>query len=121
MMHTNDSCAITHRGKRYHCNISLAMNLIGGKWKGVILYYLRNQPKRFSELRKNMPDITEMTLSLQLKQLEKDELITRTVKGDKPPVQVSYALTNKGHLLSPILMSLCNWAEVINDENQKMP
>lgn len=120
MMHTTNSCAITYQGKHYHCSISMAMNLIGGKWKGVILYYLLNQPKRFSELKKSMPDITVMTLSLQLKQLEKDELISRTVKGDKPPVHVSYALTEKGQLLSPILLALSDWAKKINHEDGSM-
>ncbi|NUE67515.1 winged helix-turn-helix transcriptional regulator [Snodgrassella sp. ESL0253] len=64
-----------------------------------------------------MPDITEITLSLQLKQLERDGLISqtvKTVKGNKPPMQVSYALADKGQSLSPILMALSEWTKEIN-------
>ncbi|PIT12780.1 winged helix-turn-helix transcriptional regulator [Snodgrassella alvi] len=82
--------------------------------KAITLYYLRNKPKRFGKLSRNMPDITEITLSLQLKQLERDGLISQTVKGDKPPMQVSYALADKGQSLSPILMALSDWAKEIN-------
>ncbi len=113
-MNSINSCAISYLSKNYHCSISLAMNLIGGKWKGLILYYLRDKSQRFGELRKNIPDITEMTLSLQLKQLERDGLISRTVKGDKPPIQVNYALTDKDLSLSPILLALSEWAKAIN-------
>ena len=60
------------KGKKYPCTVSLTMDLVGGKWKAVILYHLKDSEKRYSELRKEMPAITEMTLSLQLKQLEKE-------------------------------------------------
>lgn len=112
MAQTNH-CQISYNVKTYHCSISLAMALIGGKWKGVILYYLKDNEKRFSELKRNIPDITEMTLSLQLKQLEKDGLISRTVAGEKPPIQVSYALTSAGLALTPVLDSLSVWAKDI--------
>ena len=59
--------------KSYPCTVSLAMDLIGGKWKTVILYHLQTGEKRFGELHKAMAGVTEMTLSLQLKQLEKEE------------------------------------------------
>lgn len=117
MTHIN-TCQILHHGKSYHCSISMAMDLIGGKWKGVILYYLKDKNKRFSELRKNIPNITEMTLSLQLKQLEKDGLISRTVEGNKPPLCVTYALTPSGSLLTPILDSLSSWAKDISTNTQ---
>ena len=67
-----NTCEVTFHDKTYHCPISMVMDLIGGKWKTVILYYLKEQSKRFNELKRDMPDITEMTLSLQLKQLEKN-------------------------------------------------
>jgi DNA-binding HxlR family transcriptional regulator len=74
---------------RYMCrdasSISLAVDLIGGKWKAVIRYHLQKEAKCYSALRKEMPAITEMTLSLQLKQLEHDGLVKRKVKGTKPP------------------------------------
>ena len=65
-----ENCEVSFKGKNYPCPISMVMDLIGGRWKGVILYYLQNGAKRFGELKQLMPTITEMTLSLQLKQLE---------------------------------------------------
>ena len=59
--------------KIYPCSVSLAMGIVGGKWKTVILYHLKDGEKRFSELRKELFSVTEMTLSLQLKQLEKTD------------------------------------------------
>lgn len=108
---------IIYNGKHYDCPISMAMDLIGGKWKGVILHYLKNGEKRFNELKKDMPKITEMTLSLQLKQLEKDRLITRQVFGEKPPIKVVYALSPLGHQVCPALAELCSWAFTIAHEN----
>lgn len=97
------------KGKAYPCTVSLAMDLIGGKWKTVILYHLKDEPKRYSELRKEMPAVTEMTLSLQLKQLEKDGLIHRHVYGTKPPVKVVYKLTDFGQSFIPVLEAITNW------------
>jgi DNA-binding HxlR family transcriptional regulator len=97
------------KGKTYPCTVSLTMDLIGGKWKAVILYHLKDQEKRYSELRKEMPAITEMTLSLQLKQLEQDKLVHRKVYGQKPPVKVIYSLTEFGKSLLPVLEAITNW------------
>ena len=96
------------KGKMYPCTVSLTMDLIGGKWKAVILYHLKNGPKRYSELRKEMPSITEMTLSLQLKQLEKDGLVLRKVYGTKPPIKVIYSLTDFGKGFIPVLDAITN-------------
>ncbi|PHM36282.1 transcriptional regulator [Xenorhabdus mauleonii] len=107
---------ISLNGKNYPCFISMAMDLIGGKWKGVILYYLKDKSKRFSEIRKDIPHITEMTLSIQLKKLERDGLILRDVYGDKPPIKVVYSLTDFGKSFKPVFESLSVWAfEVSND------
>ncbi len=73
--------------KQYPCSISLTMRYIGGKWKAVILIHLIEK-KRYSELRKECSIITERTLSLQLKQMEEDGLIKRTVHTSKPPLRV---------------------------------
>ena len=99
----------TYKNKTYYCPISLAMDLVGGKWKGVILYYLLSGEKRFSELKIVIPEITDMTLSIQLKKLEDDGLITRTVFGDKPPLKVLYKLTSLGERIGPALEQLCLW------------
>ena len=109
-------CAIDFvklNGKIYPCTVSLTMDLVGGKWKAVILYHLKNGEKRFSELRKEMPSVTEMTLSIQLKQLEEDGLISRKVYGDKPPIKVIYALTDMGKTFIPVLNAITEWGNHI--------
>jgi len=99
--------------KLFPCTVSLAMDLIGGKWKAVILYHLKNGDKRYSELKKEMPAVTEMTLSLQLKQLEKDGLILRTVHGTKPPIKVVYNLTDFGKSCIPLLNAITEWGNQV--------
>jgi len=95
--------------KSYPCTVSLTMDLVGGKWKAVILYHLKDEAKRYSELRKEMPSVTEMTLSLQLKQLEKDGLVSREVYGKKPPIKVIYKLTDFGQSFVPVLEAITEW------------
>ncbi|WP_307141780.1 helix-turn-helix domain-containing protein [Siphonobacter sp. SORGH_AS_1065] len=102
--------------KTYPCTVSLTMDLVGGKWKVVILYHLRNEPKRYSELRKEIPSVTEMTLSLQLKQLEKDGLLSRKVYGQKPPVKVVYSLTDFGKSFTPVLEAITEWGNKVVSE-----
>ncbi|WP_342644823.1 helix-turn-helix domain-containing protein [Mucilaginibacter sp. CSA2-8R] len=99
--------------KIYSCTVSLTMDLIGGKWKAVILYHLINGPKRYNQLRREMPAVTEMTLSLQLKQLEKDGLLTRSVYGEKPPIKVVYTLTALGQTLIPLLKAITDWGNQV--------
>ncbi|NIG55637.1 helix-turn-helix domain-containing protein [Chitinophaga sp. Cy-1792] len=101
------------KGKSYPCTVSLTMNLVGGKWKAVILYHLKDGEKRYNELRKEMPDITEMTLSLQLKQLEKDGLVARKVFGKKPPIKVVYDLTAFGKTFVPVLEAITAWGNQV--------
>lgn len=102
--------------KIYPCSVSVAMDLVGGKWKTVILYHLKDGGKRFSEIRKELFSVTEMTLSLQLKQLEKDGLISRKVYGRKPPIKVVYNLTDFGTSFIPVLDAITNWGNQIVEE-----
>ena len=95
--------------KLFPCPTSAAMELIGGKWKSVILFHMIEGEKRYNELRKIIPTITERTLSLQLKQLEIDGLIKRKVFAKKPPLKVIYSLTPFGTTLKPILQSITEW------------
>lgn len=107
------------KGKIYPCTVSLTMDLVGGKWKAVILYHLKDEPKRYNELRKEMPAITEMTLSLQLKQLEKDGLVLRKVYGKKPPVKVVYNLTDFGKSFVPVLEAITQWGnQVVSEQGE---
>jgi DNA-binding HxlR family transcriptional regulator len=90
------------------CQVTKTMDVIGGKWKSVALFYMLREPRRFSELRRLMPGITQRMLTLQLRELERDGLITRTVFAEVPP-RVQYALTEIGTTLGPILKLLCEW------------
>ncbi|MEX0289202.1 MAG: winged helix-turn-helix transcriptional regulator [Flavobacteriaceae bacterium] len=107
---------IKYNDKLFSCTTSIAMELIGGKWKSVILVYLIDGKKRYSELRKLISTITERTLSLQLKQLEQDGLISRKVYTKKPPLKVEYALTPFGESLAPVLTSIAEWGMTVAEE-----
>ena len=107
---------IKYNDKLFSCTTSIAMNLIGGKWKSVILIYLVDGKKRYNELRKLISMITERTLSLQLKQLEKDGLIKRKVYTKKPPLKVEYSLTPFGESLTPVLLSIAEWGMTVANE-----
>jgi len=103
-------------GKLHPCTTSITMDIIGGKWKTVILYHLRDGKKRYNELRKTLPVVTERTLSLQLKQLEEDGVVTRMVYTSKPPLKVEYELTEFGKSLIPLLDAIAQWGEMVADQ-----
>lgn len=116
-----DSCNISYikyKSKEYPCATSFMMDLIGGKWKTVILCQLKNEEKRFGELKKELPFITESTLSLQLKQLEEDGLILKTIYGNKPPLKVIYKLSLLGTLFIPILDEINTFGKEILKNNK---
>ncbi|MCB0431015.1 MAG: helix-turn-helix transcriptional regulator [Flavobacteriales bacterium] len=104
------------RGRMFHCGIDVTMGFIGGKWKCVVLWYLRKENRRFSELNRLIPDITEKMLSLQLKALESDGLISRKVYGKKPPLKVEYALTEFGRSLLPVIKRINSWGKELGEE-----
>ncbi|WP_418513214.1 winged helix-turn-helix transcriptional regulator [Corallibacter sp.] len=97
------------KGKEYPCCASLTMGLIGGKWKTVILFHLIDKTLRYNELRKEMPTVTERTLSLQLKTLEDDGIVKRKVYTSKPPLRVEYSLTDFGKTLIPVVQAIADW------------
>ena len=84
------------------------MELIGGKWKAVILFYLLDGTLRFGELRRKIPGITQRMLTLQLRELEADGLVERTVYPVVPP-HVEYALSPFGETLEPVLRTMREW------------
>ncbi len=106
--------------KIFHCGTIVTMTFIGGKWKCIILWYLRNETMRFSELKKLIPDITDKMLSIQLKALENDQLIHRKVTGIKPPLKVEYSLTKLGKSLVPILQEITKWGIQYGEQNGKL-
>lgn len=92
------------------CPVETALDVIDGKWKILILWYLRRDTKRFNELQKLMPRITQKMLSNKLKELEEDGIINREVYAVVPP-KVEYSLTEYGKSLKPILKQLYLWGE----------
>ena len=105
--------------KEYPCCTSVTMKFIGGKWKAVILHHLLDGAKRYNELKKSIPTITERTLSLQLKQLEEDHIVNRRVYTEKPPLMVEYTLTEFGKTLLPVLEAITNWGIAAPDLSVK--
>jgi DNA-binding HxlR family transcriptional regulator len=105
--------------KQFPCSTSLTMNYIGGKWKAIILIHLIEK-KRYSELRKQLSMVTERTISLQLKELEEDGLISRTVHTSKPPLKVEYELTTFGRTLIPVLKTIAEWGAQAAKENKRI-
>jgi DNA-binding HxlR family transcriptional regulator len=91
------------------CPVEAALELIGGKWKGVVLYHLLKEGKlRFGELRRKVPTVTVRMLTRQLRELEKDRLVHRRVYPEVPP-KVIYSLTEKGSTLRTIVRALEKW------------
>lgn len=98
------------------CPVELTISLIGGKWKGIILYHLIEGKKRFGELKKFMPNITQRMLTKQLRELEGDGLVHREVYRVVPP-KVEYSLTKQGESLKNTILSLEEWGK--NYQQQK--
>jgi DNA-binding HxlR family transcriptional regulator len=90
--------------------VGVTLNVIGGKWKLLVLWHLKDKPSRFSELMKDMEGITQKMLTQQLRELEKDGLISRKVFAEVPP-HVEYSLTTYGQSLDPVLQKMCEWGE----------
>lgn len=104
----------------FHCGTNVTMSFIGGKWKCVVLWYLRHGAIRFSDIKRLIPDITEKMLSIQLKALQKDGLIARKVFGDKPPIRVEYTLTAFGKSLIPVIEVITNWGIALAEEKGEL-
>ncbi len=92
------------------CPVEAALDIIGGKWKSIILFRVLEQTRRFNELRRLMPKITQRMLTNQLRELERDGLIHREVYAEVPP-RVEYSITEFGASLEPVLLALKGWAE----------
>ncbi len=90
--------------------VQTTIKVIGGKWKLLILWHLKDGGKRFSELKRLIPEITEKMLIQQLRELEKDEVVNRHVQSDIPP-KVEYSFTAYGESLIPVLKPLCDWGQ----------
>lgn len=92
----------------FGCPLEAALDVIGGKWKVPILYHLQGGTLRFNELRRFMPKVTQRMLTKQLRELEADQIILRTVYAEVPP-KVEYSITEFGMTLAPSLKVLQEW------------
>jgi DNA-binding HxlR family transcriptional regulator len=90
------------------CGIGAALEVIGGKWRGQIIWWLKDKPRRFNELRRLMPDITQHTLTAQLRALERFGLVERQ-QFNELPLRVEYSKTALCASLIPVLDQLRDW------------
>ncbi|MDY3015449.1 MAG: helix-turn-helix domain-containing protein [Evtepia sp.] len=98
------------------CEMEITLKMIGGKWKPLILDVLiRQGTQRFSQLMRQMTQLSQRTLTNQLRELEEDGLVLRTVYPEVPP-RVEYAVTEKGLSLAPLLELMCQWGEAHMDD-----
>jgi DNA-binding HxlR family transcriptional regulator len=103
---------------QYGCPVEATADIIGGKWKAVILYYLFQGPKRFNELRRLLPEVTQRMLTLQLRELEQDSIVHREIYKEVPP-KVEYSLTEFGTSLGPIIVQMLDWGEQYMEQIQE--
>lgn len=103
-----------------NCPVSATIRLIGGKYKAFLLWHLTGQTLRFSQLHKLIPEATPKMLTQQLRELEDDGLIQRTVYPVVPP-HVEYSLTELGKSLFPILESMYNWGSALMEREGVTP
>lgn len=100
----------TPRKENYRCAVEVTVEIAGGKWKPLIIHYLLSGTKRFGELKRLIGGVTQRSLTLQLRELETNGIVTRTVFAEVPP-KVEYNLTEKGKSLSPLLIAMKLWGE----------
>ena len=94
--------------EEFYCPVKLTADVIGGKWKPLILFYLEGGTRRFGELRKLIPGLTKKMLTQHLRELERDQVVHRKVYAVVPP-KVEYSLTRHGESLKPILKLMSAW------------
>ncbi len=94
----------------YLCPVEATVDVIGGKWKSVILFHLLSGKKRFGELQRLLPGVTQRMLTLQLRELEADGIVERYVYREVPP-KVEYSLTPFGKSLEPVLEQMLAWGQ----------
>lgn len=95
-------------GNGFACPVEFTLDVIGGKWKGVLLYHMMDSTVRFNEFRRICPSITQRMLTLQLRELEEDGVVHREVYHQVPP-KVEYSLTEFGRSLIPIIKLMRDW------------
>jgi DNA-binding HxlR family transcriptional regulator len=96
--------------KYTECPITRTLEVVGGKWKPIILHYLFERPRRSGELARLIPQASVKMLTQQLRELERDRIIRRKVYREVPP-KVEYSLSSMGQSLKPIMIAMCVWGE----------
>lgn len=94
----------------YNCPVKATLDVIGGKWKALILFYLKDAVLRFGELRRKIPGVSERMLAQQLRELEEQGVVHREVYREVPP-KVEYWLTDYGKTLRPLTDLMCQWGK----------
>lgn len=94
---------------RYLCPVDVPITVLGGKWKLIVVFYLMQAPRRNGELRRLIPSITQKMLTQQLRELEADGIVSRTVVEQVPPKVIYDILPSERAGLEPLLQVLCDW------------
>lgn len=94
----------------FRCGVEVAMAVMGGKWKGLVLWHLRLKTLRFTQLQRRLRTVTQKMLTQQLRELEANGLIHRQIYAEVPP-RVEYSLTDEGRKVVPILELMCQWGQ----------
>ncbi len=104
--------------EQFRCPVEATLQVIGGKWKPLILFYLLQGTQRFSQLKKHLPQVTQQMLTLQLRELECDGIVHRQVYAQVPP-KVEYSLTATGRSLEPVLLLMLEWGQTYIERTEK--
>ena len=94
----------------FRCGVEVTLAVVGGKWKGLILWHLRLKTLRFAQLQRRLRSVTQKMLTQQLRELEANGLIHRQIYAEVPP-RVEYSLTDEGQRILPILELMCQWGQ----------
>lgn len=111
---------MTSSATTYQCSVAATVDVAGGKWKPLIVHYLLDGTKRFGELRQLIGTVTQRSLTLQLRELEADGIITRKVFAEVPP-RVEYSLTEFGKTLAPVLKAMKKCGDAYIDRLEARP
>ena len=98
------------RARHVCCPLEATLDVIGGRWKGLILYHLLRGDRRYGEMQRLLPAVSQRMLTLQLRELEENGIIHREIFRQIPP-KVEYSLTEFGRSLEPVLLAMCEWGK----------
>ncbi|WP_413497784.1 winged helix-turn-helix transcriptional regulator [Buttiauxella gaviniae] len=104
------------KSKPFNCPVEVTIAVAGGKWKPLIIFHLMSGTKRFGELRRLAGNVSQRSLTLQLRELESHGIINRAVFAEVPP-RVEYSLTQYGKTLEPVLYAMKNWGDSYVERN----